>query len=45
MLLCDQKTFYIGITDDIQNRLATHKRGKSFFTKKFSDDALRSLYA
>ena len=37
MLLCDQKTFYIGINNDIQARMAEHKNKKSFFTKKFSD--------
>jgi len=36
MLLCDQKTFYIGITFDIQKRLKEHKSKESFFTKKFS---------
>jgi len=37
MLLCDQKIFYIGITNNIRNRLLQHKTEKSFFTKKFSD--------
>ena len=37
MLLCDQKTFYIGITNDLINRLKTHKNKESFFTRKFSD--------
>ncbi|MBI3888870.1 GIY-YIG nuclease family protein [Candidatus Nomurabacteria bacterium] len=37
MLLCDQKTFYIGITFDIQKRLEEHKSKESFFTKKFSE--------
>lgn len=37
LLLCDQKTFYVGITDNIGNRLASHKNRQSFFTKKFSD--------
>jgi predicted GIY-YIG superfamily endonuclease len=37
MLLCDQKTFYIGISDNPQQRLVAHKNKKSFFTKKFSD--------
>lgn len=37
MLLCDQKTFYIGITFDIQKRLKEHESKESFFTKKFSD--------
>lgn len=37
MLLCDQRTFYVGITSDIVNRVKQHKNKDSFFTKKFSD--------
>ncbi|MFH0749928.1 MAG: GIY-YIG nuclease family protein [Candidatus Gottesmanbacteria bacterium] len=37
LLLCDQKTFYIGITPDIKSRLIEHRSKQSFFTKKFSD--------
>lgn len=37
LLLCDQKTFYTGITDDVDARLLAHRRKTSFFTKKFSD--------
>ena len=37
MLLCDQKTFYIGITDNPTKRLLDHRNGQSLFTKKFSD--------
>lgn len=37
LLFCDQKTFYVGMTDDLQNRLLKHRDKKSFFTKKFSD--------
>ena len=37
ILLCDQKTYYVGQTDDIDRRLAQHKHKESFFTKKFSD--------
>lgn len=36
ILLCDQKTFYTGITDDLKLRFIQHKNKKSFFTKKFS---------
>ena len=36
ILLCDQKTFYIGITDDIASRFKQHIVGYSPFTKKFS---------
>jgi putative endonuclease len=37
MLLCDQKTFYVGITFDVQKRLKEHISKESFFTKKFSE--------
>lgn len=40
MLLCDQKTYYLGITPDIVNRIRQHKSKNSFFTKKFSDTKL-----
>lgn len=36
MLLCDKKTFYIGITQDLIKRINQHKNKESFFTKKFS---------
>ncbi len=36
-LICDQKTFYVGITPDLKTRLAEHRNKESFFTKKFSD--------
>ncbi len=35
ILLCDNKVFYVGITNDIKNRINKHKNGKSFFTSKF----------
>ncbi len=37
LLLCDQKTFYVGISDDPVERLAEHRAGKSLYTRKFSD--------
>lgn len=37
LLLCDRKTFYVGITNDIKDRLLSHQEKKSFFTKKFSN--------
>jgi len=37
ILLCNQKTYYVGITDDLERRLKEHKRKKSFYTKQFSD--------
>jgi len=42
LLLCDQKTFYVGITNNLKNRLIEHKTKQSFFTKKFSD--IRLVY-
>ena len=42
LLLCDQKTFYVGITDNIKERFIKHRNKESFFTKKFSD--LRLVY-
>jgi putative endonuclease len=37
ILLCDQKTFYVGITRDIKRRTEEHENKESFYTKKFSD--------
>lgn len=37
LLLCDQKTFYVGITTDIVDSFRQHKDKESFFTKKFSE--------
>jgi len=42
ILLCDQKIYYVGVTKDIQKRLAEHKNKGSFFTKKYSD--IRLVY-
>ncbi|MCL5073497.1 MAG: GIY-YIG nuclease family protein [Actinobacteria bacterium] len=36
LLLCDEKTFYIGITKNLAHRITQHKNKESFFTKKFS---------
>ena len=35
ILLCDQKTFYVGVTSNLQKRINDHKSKSSFFTKKF----------
>lgn len=40
ILLCDQKTYYVGITNNLDRRLAEHKNKKSFYTKQFSDISL-----
>lgn len=37
ILFCNQKTFYVGITKDLKERLNEHKKGYSLYTKKFSD--------
>lgn len=36
ILLCDNKTYYVGITFDIEKRLQEHQSGLSKFTKQFS---------
>lgn len=43
MLLCDQKTFYIGITDNPSSRISQHKNKDNISTKKFSE--LKFVYA
>jgi len=37
MLLCDQKTFYVGITANPKNRIARHRNKENISTKEFSD--------
>jgi putative endonuclease len=37
LLLCDQKTFYVGISDNVVNRVNKHKNKQSLHTSKFSD--------
>ncbi|MEN9341920.1 MAG: hypothetical protein RIQ54_176 [Candidatus Parcubacteria bacterium] len=37
LLLCDQKTFYVGISNNVAKRLSEHRAKKLFFTKKFCD--------
>ena len=37
MLLCDQKTYYIGITNDLRKRLNEHRNKMSLYTSRFSD--------
>ncbi|MDP3988021.1 MAG: GIY-YIG nuclease family protein [Candidatus Levybacteria bacterium] len=43
MLLCDQRTFYVGISDDIPHRYLQHKNKQNISTKKFSE--LKLIYA
>ena len=43
MLLCDQKMFYVGITNLPGERFNKHINKQSFFTKQFSD--LKFVYA
>jgi len=42
ILLCDQKTYYIGLTSNLQNRLKSHSAKENIATKKFSD--IRVVY-
>jgi len=37
ILLRDQKTFYVGMTENLEKRIFEHKSGYSPTTKKFSD--------
>ncbi len=43
ILLCDQKTYYVGLTSNLSQRLESHKLKKNLATKKFSD--LRLVYS
>jgi len=36
MLFCDEKIFYVGMTNNLKKRIKQHKTKESFFTKKFS---------
>ena len=37
ILLCDQKTYYIGSTSDVNKRLKSHKAKQNIATKEFSE--------
>lgn len=37
ILFCDKKTFYVGMTDNLERRIIEHKNHYSKYTKKFSD--------
>ena len=37
ILLCDDKTFYVDITNHLQERIKEHENSRSFFTKKFKN--------
>jgi putative endonuclease len=43
MLLCDQKTMYVGITNRPIKRMNDHKNKNSFYTKQFSE--IKFVYA
>lgn len=36
LLLCDEKSFYIGITNDLKNRICQHRGKQSKATREFS---------
>jgi len=37
ILFCDNRKYYVGMTDNIERRLAQHRAGQSFYTKQFED--------
>ena len=37
ILLCDQKTLYVGMTNNFERRLSEHLKKESVYTKKFSE--------
>lgn len=37
ILLCDQKTYYVGLTSNLHNRINSHRRKENIGTKEFSD--------
>lgn len=37
VLFCDQKTFYVGLTGNLDQRLASHISKQNLATKEFSD--------
>ncbi|MFC1790296.1 GIY-YIG nuclease family protein [Patescibacteria group bacterium] len=37
ILLCDQKTYYVGITSNLEQRLKSHNSGYNLATKRFSE--------
>jgi predicted GIY-YIG superfamily endonuclease len=37
ILFCDQKTYYVGTTNNLENRVKQHKNKESFYTKQFFD--------
>lgn len=36
ILLCDNKSYYVGITENLDRRIAEHKRKESRYTKRFT---------
>ncbi|OGH14684.1 MAG: hypothetical protein A2687_01255 [Candidatus Levybacteria bacterium RIFCSPHIGHO2_01_FULL_38_26] len=42
ILLCDRKTYYIGLTSNIDNRFKSHINKENIATKEFSD--IRLVY-
>jgi len=37
ILLCDNKTYYIGLTSNVEKRLFSHKSGRNIATKRYSE--------
>jgi predicted GIY-YIG superfamily endonuclease len=42
ILFCDQKTYYVGLTHNLEQRFASHKNKENIGTKEFSD--LKMVY-
>jgi len=36
ILLCDNRKFYVGLTDNLDRRLEQHRKKQSFYTRQFS---------
>jgi len=37
ILLCEQKTYYVGLTSNLNKRIESHKNKENIATKKFSE--------
>ena len=37
ILFCDQKSYYIGLTSNLEKRITSHKNKENIATKEFSD--------
>ena len=37
ILKCDDQSFYVGLTDNLERRLAQHQNKRSLYTKRYSN--------